>query len=369
MTSPLAPHTTPRPSPVTVIAVSRRGATLASALAQRLPRAVARVPRRFASGLDGAEGYDGPVGALIASIWGMAGGLVLVMPAGAAVRLVAPYLRDKFSDPAVVVVDDAGLFAIALLGGHAGGANDLARQVAQIVAGQAIITTAAESAGVPSADLIGHSFGWRIENPSQLTPLAAALVNADPVGLVQELGERHWFDRPLPPWVTAYRDVEALRAAAPTAAIIISDRRLPEMIDRPGWVVYRPKTLALGIGCSRGATAEEIGVLVDGVLTDAGLSPLSVRAVATIDRKGDEPGLVAFATGRGLPLCIYTAVELDGTPGQETPSPVVRAAVGTRGVCEPAALRCAGATRLLVPKRKSRMATVAVARYHSTDWE
>lgn len=369
MISPLAPHSMPRPSSAAVIAVSRRGAVLALALAQRLPRAVARIPRRFTSGLDGGEGYDGPVGALIESIWGMAGGLVLVMPAGAAVRLVAPYLSDKFSDPAVVVVDDAGQFAVALLGGHTGGANNLARQVAQIVGGQAVITTAAESAGVPAADLIGHPFDWRIENPAHLTPLAAALINADPVGLVQDVGERNWFDGPLPPWVTAYRHVAALRAAAPAAAIIISDRQLLETSDRPGWVVYRPRTLALGIGCSRGATTEEIALLVDRVLVDAGLSPLSVRAVATIDRKADEPGLVRFATGRGLPLCIYTAAELDGTPGQETPSQVVQAAVGTRGVCEPAALRCAGAPRLLVPKRKSRTVTVAVARYHTTEWE
>jgi cobalt-precorrin 5A hydrolase len=349
--------------PIAVVAVTRVGSRLAARIAAALPEAEACVPARFAAEAGPTTtAYEGPVAALVRERFGCRRALVLVMAVGAAVRLIAPCLRDKRTDPAVVVVDDGGRFAVALLSGHLGGANALAERVAAITGAQPVVTTAAEVLDVPAADLIGRAFGWRIENPEQLTRLAAALVNGEPVGVLQEAGEPDWHDDPLPAHVRRYPDLAALCAAAPAAAIIITDRLLPATVLQPGWVVYRPRTLVLGIGCSRGVSADEIAALVDETLAAHGLSPLSVRAVATLDRKAAEPGLVAFVRARRLELQTFPAAVLDATPGMERPSAVVKAAVGTRGVCEPAALRAAGAARLLVPKQKGRAATVAVAR-------
>ncbi len=346
-----------------VVAVTRAGSRLAARIAAALPEAEAHVPARFAAEVGApVAGYTGPVATVVRELFSHRRPLVLVMAVGAAVRLLAPHLGDKRTDPAVVVVDDGGRFAVALLAGHLGGANALAERVAAIIGAQPVITTAAEALGVPAADLIGRAFGWRIENPEQLTRLAAALVNGEPVGVLQEAGEPGWHEGPLPAHVRRYDDLPALCAAAPAGAIIITDRVLPATALRPGWVVYRPRTLVLGIGCSRGVRADEIAALVDETLAAHGLSPLSVRAVATLDRKAAEPGLVAFARARGLELQTFPAAVLDATPGVERPSEVVKAAVGTRGVCEPAALRAAGAARLLVPKQKGRAVTVAVAR-------
>lgn len=345
---------------VAVIAVTRAGSTLAERLAAYLPDARAYLPDRYASG-SAVIAYTGPVADLTASLFSSATGIVFVLAAGAVVRLVAPHLRDKRVDPAVVCVDDAGRFAIALLSGHAGGANALATDVASAIGATSVITTASESHGLPVADLIGQPFGWRIEHPEGLKALAAALVNGDRVALLQEAGEPDWHDAPLPAWVTRYLDMPSLVAANPPTAIIISDR-IHGAAERTGWVTYRPRSLALGIGCSRGVSEQEIAALVDQTLAAHDLSPGSAAAVASVDLKADEAGLLAFVHQRGLELHVYPARVLDSVPNQAHSSVIVKAAVGTRGVCEPAALLLAGATQLLVPKQKSRMATVAVAR-------
>lgn len=346
---------------VAVVAVTRQGSVLAARIAARLPRARAVVPARFHTEAPAATAYDGPLAAVVGDCFRSRSDLVLVMAAGAAVRLIAPHLRDKMRDPAVVVVDDGGRFAIALLSGHVGGANALAEAVAAVIGARPVITTASEARGAPAADLIGRDFGWRVENPADLKTLAAALVNGDPVGLMQEAGEQDWHTGSLPSNVARYARLAELLRAGPHAAILISDRSVAGMA-RSGWVWYRPRTLVLGIGCIRGASEAEIADLTERTLAAHDLSPLSLRAVATLDRKADEPGLLAFARARDLPLHSYPAAELDGVTGIASPSEIVRAAVGIASVCEAAALRCAGTAQLLVPKHKSASVTVAVAR-------
>lgn len=345
---------------VVAIAVTRRGAELARALRVALPGLRVLPPARFA--LECEESHGG-VAAAVAAEFGTAGGLVLFMAAGIAVRLIAPLLRDKRSDPAVVVVDDGGRFAISLLAGHLGGANDLARRVAAALGAQAVVTTASEAAGVPSPDLIGREWGWRIAPASDLTAVAAALVNGDPVGMVQECGEAGWLPDPLPDNLAVHGSLEELAWARPAAALIVTDRaELPTLPACP-YVLYRPRTLTVGAGASRGAPSQEIVALACGALASARLAPESVGAIATIDLKRDEPAVLALAEQFTAPLVTYTAAQLDAVPGEWTRSEVVRNAVGVGGVAEPAALLAAGpAARLDVSKCKSAHATIAVAR-------
>ncbi len=355
--------TTSRTHRPAIVAVTRHGAVLANRLAGAMTEADVWVSSRFAGFAGhGAHAFDGPVARLVGDLMARHDRLVMICAVGAAVRLIAPHLVDKRADAAVVAVDDGGQFAVCVLSGHIGGGNALTREVADALGAAPVITTASEAHGVPAADLIGRELGWRIEGRHHLTRLAAALVNGEPVGVFQDAGERDWHAGPLPEHVIHFASVEHLLAASPRAAIVITDRVIAGLAGRAGVVVYRPRSLVVGVGCSRGASCDEIGRLVDATLRDAGLSVVSVRAVATVELKRDEPGLVAFARERDIPLRCFSAEQLNAAPGQETPSEVVRAAVGTRGVCEPAALLTAGAGRLLVPKRKSRNVTVAVAR-------
>ncbi|GGV81370.1 MULTISPECIES: precorrin-3B C(17)-methyltransferase [Streptomyces] len=289
--------------------------------------------------------YDGPVGEAVRAAFAECTQLVCFLATGATVRLLAPLLGDKRADPGVVCVDEAGRFAVALTGGHAGGANALAREIGELLGAQPVVTTATDAVGMAGLDTLG------LPVEGDVAGVSRALLDGESVALAAEVV---W---PLPP----------LPVAAPgTAAaytVRVTDRAV---IPGEGEVVLRPPTLVVGVGASRGVPAEEVRGLVEQALGEAGLSARSVAALATVDAKADEPGVVAAAEQLGVPLLTYPAQQLAAVPVPH-PSRAPLDAVGTPSVAEAAAL--AGGGDLLVPKRKSRradgrpsMATCAVVR-------
>jgi cobalt-precorrin 5A hydrolase len=348
--------------PLALLAITRGGARLAARVAASLPDSDVYVAARWRSeGGPAARALGTPLGPAAGELFAAYQGLVFFTAVGVAVRLIAPHLRDKRADPAVVAVDESGRFAVAVLGGHGGGANDLAARVAAILGATPVVTTASEARGVPVVDLLGREHGWRIEGRAAVKATSAALVNGEPVGLVQDAGERDWWDGPLPAHLVPYPDLATL-AAAGCPGLVISDRLLPAewRAAASRWVICRPRTLVLGIGASRGVPADEVDELARAACAEAGFAWASVRAIATLDRKLDEPGLLAFAAEHDLPLHAYTADELRGVAVPH-PSPTVQGHVGTPSVCEAAAMLAAGGP-LVLPKRKSAHATVAIAR-------
>lgn len=352
---------------IAIVAITRGGARLGARLQDALPGAQLHVMERYAADAGGvAIPFADPVRVAVARLFKSVDGLILLVSLGAVVRLLVPLLKDKKEDPGVVVMDEAGRFAIAVLSGHLGGANDLARQAAAAVDGQAVITTASDTMGTLAVDLLGREFGWTIENERFITEASAAVVNEDPVGVFQEAGETGWWpaDRPLPRNIVLHHSLEALAAASRAgevrAALVITDRLLQgDWLERA--VVYRPRTLAVGIGCNRGTPAEELADAVARTLAGHGLSCHSVLGLASVEAKRDEEGLAAYAARAGLGLTFYPAQVLHAV---EVPNPSAAPLqyVGTKGVAEPAALLLAGADRLLVEKRKLGNVTVAVAR-------
>ncbi len=287
--------------------------------------------------------HSGPVAGQIRAAWAESDALVCFLATGAAVRLLAPLLRDKRTDPGVVCVDEAGTHAVALLGGHGGGANALAQRVAEVLGARPVVTTATDAAGHTALDSFGADLGFRLADRAGLARVGRALLDGEPVRIV---ADATW---PLPALPTG-----------PGPVIAVSDR-----LAAAGDLVYRPPSLVAGVGASRGVPREEVGELIRDALAGAGLAIESVRALATVDTKADEPGIVAAAHQLGLPLLTYPAGRL-ASVDVPNPSEVVRAAVGTPSVAEAAALtgaRDAGRdASLVVPKRAGAMATVAVAR-------
>ncbi len=355
--------------PLAIVALTRQGARLGARLLAGLEGSRLYVAERFAPEAGaGAVPFGEPAAALLARLFPACRGLVLLFSLGAAVRLLAPLVRDKRTDPAVVVVDDAGRFAIAALSGHLGGANDLARRVAEILGAQPVITTASDVQGTLAVDLLGRQWGWRLEGEEAVTRASAAVVNGDPVGIFQDAGETGWWPagRPLPAHITVYDTLAALVAARPAAALVITDRLVEdELAPLAGrCVVYRPRSLVVGVGCRRGTPAEEIVDAVREVLRLHGLSPLSLERLASVEAKRGEAGLVEAARRLGCPLRFYAAADLDAA-ARDAGRPSSQAAlrhVGTRGVCEPAALLAAEGGPLIVPKQRRGKVTVAVAR-------
>ncbi|MFD7185423.1 precorrin-3B C(17)-methyltransferase [Streptomyces sp. NPDC059904] len=290
--------------------------------------------------------YEGSVGDAVRRAFTECEQVVCFLATGAVVRLVAPLLRDKHVDPGVVCVDEAGRFAVSLLGGHEGGANALAREVAAVLEAEPVVTTATDAVDVPGLDTLG------LPVEGDVAGVTRAVLDGEPVSLHAELAY------PLP---ALPGNVAPGRAAA--HAIRVSDRAV-EPADRE--VVVRPPSLVVGVGASKGAPADEVLGLVRDALRDAGLSPLSVARLATVDAKAAEPGIVAAAEQLGVPVVTYGAGTLAAV-AVPNPSDAPLDAVGTPSVAEAAALVAGG--ELLVPKRKSvradgkpAMATCAVVR-------
>jgi cobalt-precorrin 5A hydrolase/precorrin-3B C17-methyltransferase len=279
--------------------------------------------------------YDGPVADAVRTAFAECDRIVCFLATGAVVRLVAPLLADKRTDPGVVAVDEGGRFAVSLLGGHSGGANDLAREVADVLGTEPVVTTATDAAGLPGLDTLG------LPVEGAVAAVSRALLDGEPVALRAEVP---W---PLPPLPVTEQGSYGIR---------VTDR-LVEPGEREA--VLRPPTLVAGVGASRNAPVEEVLALVEGALREAGLSAASLAELATVDAKAGEPGIVAAAERLGVPLVTYPAGELARV---EVPNPsgAPLAAVGTPSVAEAAALLRGG--ELLVPKRKSAMATCAVVR-------
>jgi cobalt-precorrin 5A hydrolase/precorrin-3B C17-methyltransferase len=281
--------------------------------------------------------YDGPARQALHRAWAECDGIVCFLAVGATTRLVAPLLDSKWVDPAVVCVDEPGRYAVTLVGGHAAGANALCTRVADLLGAQAIITTATDATGLAGLDTLD----WPAEG--SIARVSRALLDGEPVSFE---ADATW---PLPA-------LPAAIGGAGQCRIVVTDRIVP--MDE-NTVVLRPPSLVAGVGASKGVTADEVLELLEEALAVGGLSRDSVTALATVDAKAEEDGIAAAARQGGWPVHSYPAGQLAAVP-VPNPSDAALAAVGTPSVAEAAALTCGD--ELIVAKRASAMATVALAR-------
>lgn len=320
-----------------VIAFTRRGAALGRRLADALG-ATLHVPARFA-GEVGAQAYDS-LTAWTAWAWEQADSLLFIGAAGIAVRAIAPHIKDKFTDPAVVSVDESGRFVIPLLSGHVGGANTLALQVAALTGGQAAVSTATDVNGLFAVDVWARERDMVITDRVLAKEISAALLEGKPVGFTSD------FNHSCPVGLTESRAELGVWVTWKTGGGPF-----------PRTLRLCPKGLILGVGCRKGTPMEAIQTAAETAL--AGYEPKAVAQVATIDLKEKEPGLLAFCQAHDLPLTVFSAEELAKAEGDFTPSAFVREITGVDNVCERAAVRAGG--MLLVRKQAKNGVTVAVA--------
>jgi cobalt-precorrin 5A hydrolase len=295
---------------------------------------------------------------------------VHVISVGAVVRMIAPLVKNKKVDPAIVCVDDAARFAICVLSGHVGRGNAFTERVGEALGATPVVTTASDARGTLTVDILGRELGWTLDDPDRnVTRGCAAVVNEAPVAFVQLAGEPDFWG-PLPPNIGYFTSLDEVDPAKYEILLIATDQEVRET-HRAHWhnaVIYRPKSLVLGIGCDKATPPELVERGVHGMLARHNLSPKSVGRIATIDVKREEPALVALAHSLGCPMVTYTAAELDAVE-MPNPSETVQRHVGTRGVAEPAVLLSGG--DLIVPKQKyteegaGRSMTLAVGRLQS----
>lgn len=355
-----------------LIAITKHGAVHAARLRDMLPGSEVFVGGKGRDHLppelsSGATLFEGGLVDFAAKIWSRYDGHVLFVSLGAVVRVIAPLLRDKHVDPAVVVVDDQARFAISVLSGHIGGANSLARRVAEALGATPVVTTASDVNKTVPVDLLGRELGWTIEDQRNVTSVSASVVNEEPVAVVQTAGESNWWKEPLPKNLHPVSMADATDAKF-RAALVITDGPVPEEVRKKA-VVYRPRSLVAGMGCDIGAAPEDAERFLLETLAKHGLSVLSVRGLATLDRKRDEPAFLHLCGKYGWPLETFTKDELNTVVDLPNPSQKVFKYAGTFGVSEPASMISAGRAagngglgELVVPKQKANMLTLAVSR-------
>lgn len=311
--------------------------------------------------------YDGPASDLLPRAWAECELIVSHLALGATTRLVAPLLRDKRTDPGVVVIDEAGRFCVPLVGGHVGGANDLARRIADGLAATAVVTTATDALGVPGLDTLGWATSGR------LAAVTRAVLDGRPVEVVRV---RPWPLPALPSNVAERGVAQVERRGVHVRAL--PDPRPPEarivVTDAEAWVdpgaaasptgdvptvLLHPRSLVVGMGCNRGTGVDALEALLGATLAGAGLARASVACLCSVDAKADEEGLTALAGRLGVP---YETFPADALAAIDVPNPgeAPERAVGTPSVAEASVL--ARGADLVVPKHKTRDATCAIGR-------
>jgi cobalt-precorrin 5A hydrolase len=292
------------------------------------------------------------------------GGHIFIMSTGIVVRVIAPLVKSKLEDPAVVVIDDQAHHVISLLSGHLGGANALTLKVADIIGAVPVITTATDVNRLPAIDVLAKEKNLWIENPGAIKTVNMALLKSEKILLHDPYGilgtnlphaEPCIYGGALNSLKT-YRRVNQL---ASPPGIYVDDivRELP-----PEVMVLRPASMAAGVGCNRNTGMAEIKALLESVLETNHLAPSSLRSLASIDVKSDENGLLSLAELLNLPLIFYNRQELNQVKDIKNPSAMVEKHVGVKSVCEAAAILAAGGGTLIVPKQTTPNATVAIAR-------
>ncbi|MCP4295243.1 MAG: cobalamin biosynthesis protein [Proteobacteria bacterium] len=359
---------------IAIYAITKHGLVTASKIKEVFPDADLYVSERnFADAPEKSIELTKPFPPKIASTWSKYECHIYVFSLGAVIRMIKDLLVDKMQDPAVVCVDDKGKFAIATLSGHIGRGNQYTRLIANGIEAIPVLTTASDSLGTLSADILGRELNWELDDPvHNVTKACAEVVNESRVLFIQETGEPEFWplEKILPPGMDYQTSLSDIAVDDYEILLICSDRDIkknyPEFWQKA--IIYRPKSLILGLGCDRDTPFEVVEEGVLKYLREEDFSLKSVKAFATIDKKRDEVALKELAEKYNWPLITYTAEELDKVEGIENPSDLVKKYVGTRSVAEAACLLESGATQLLLPKRahskslKGKNMTIAIAR-------
>jgi len=324
---------------IAVIAVTENGYKLASKIRERLPDTEIFIYKKYA--VAGEKCFE-KIGDVTGRLWNKYDAIVFISACGIAVRAIAPFVRSKLTDPAVIAADDSGHFAVSLLSGHLGGANELADKIGGIIGAVPVITTATDNSGRFSPDMLAKANGLAIEDMKAAKFVAAASLRGEVIGLYSDYPCKN-----IP---------EKLIGTNGKCGICISS----DISKNPFETTLRliPQNIVIGAGCRKNAAPCDLEAHILHTLSEAGLSAMGLKALATIDIKKDEPAMKEFADKYGLELRTFTVSELSAVSGEFDESEFVKNTVGVGNVCERSAAAC-GAD-IIVHKTKGDGVTCAV---------
>lgn len=348
---------------IAIVAITKHGIDIAEKIKLQLDGTQIFIPdkhRAYYEKKDKPEGkkveinwFSEQTSKLIPQIFKTFNALICIFSLGAVIRLIAPVLSDKKNDPAVLVVDDKHQFVISALSGHLGGANELTRVVSEILNSIPVITTAADVNDTIAVDLLGKEHGWEIENFDNVTRISAHMVNEEKIGVFQNCGQTSWRRnniKPLPKNVFFVTDFEELKNNEFKGCLIISDQMIYDKEILKKSVIYRPKSLVVGVGLHWDTGMDVIENGVTEVFDKYKLSLKSISKITSLDRGARVRGLDEFCQKYGLELELYGKAELSDVQ-VPNPSDVVKKYEGTPSVSEASCILGSGNGSLIVTKQ------------------
>ena len=344
---------------ISVLAITKNGVNIGLKLKEHFPDWEILAPAKFSNNNNEITWYLESTTEKIVDLFKSNSALVCLFSLGAVIRLIAPYLKDKKTDPAVIVIDDKASFVISVLSGHLGGANELTKIIAQKLNAIPVITTAADVNKTIAVDLVGKEFGWKIDDDSTVTKISAYMVNEENIGVYQEVGKTNWV-KELPKNVKIYHSLEEMKNSDSKGYLIISDKILEGDFLKNS-VVYRPPSLVVGIGLHWDTPKETIKDGLHFCFQKFKLSEKSISKLVSIKKPEDIKGLVDIGKEMGI-IVEYVNREDLAEISAPNPSDTVKAFEGTSSVSEAAAIKVSKG-KLIVEKQKfPPNLTIAIAR-------
>jgi cobalt-precorrin 5A hydrolase len=334
-----------------IIAITKNGITIARTIKEKMPEAEIYAPAKHSDSGNDINWFSEQTSHMVAELFRSCDALICIFSLGAVIRLISPFLIDKKSDPAVLVIDDRANFVISTLSGHLGGANNLSQYVASILGSKAVITTAADVNQTIAVDLIGKEFGWEIENYQNVTKVSAFMVNEEKIAIYQDAGEKNWLRLPsLPKNVAIVDSIEKVKDNQFKGSLIITDKAISDDSILEKSVIYRPKSLVAGIGLHWDTSDEVIESGLVDITTQKGLSLKCIRNIASLNRGATAKGLAEFSKRFNIPVQLYDKASL-ALISVPNPSETVQRFEGTASVSEAASLLSSGG-EIVIPKQK-----------------
>jgi cobalt-precorrin 5A hydrolase len=352
-------------SKVAIVCITKNGINISKRIKEKIPSASIYAQSKHKESSDGIIWFEKNTKIMIEEIFKEYESIICIFSLGAVIRLISNLLKDKKTDPAVIVIDDKANFVISALSGHLGGANSLTKSIADILNSTPVITTAADVNETIAVDLLGSEFKWRIENFENVTKVSAYMVNEEKIGVYQDAGETKWWNKELPKNVSIVKDIDELRSDDFKAGLIISDKIITDPLIVNKSVIYRPKSLVVGLGFHWDTTQKEIEDGILKVLKEHGLSFLSIRNLSTINRGKSPASLGSFSDKHGIPLEFYDKEKLDKIM-VPNPSDVVKKYEGTPSVSEASSILSSGGELIVAKQKFPPNLTVAVSRINSS---
>ena len=344
---------------VSVLAITKNGIIIGEKLKELFPNWDIFAPEKLSNKNNEITWYSEATTNKIIELFKNSNALICLFSLGAVIRLIAPHLKDKKTDPAVIVIDDKTNFVISALSGHIGGANELTQQIAEKLNALPVITTAADVNKTIAVDLVGKEFGWKIDDETTVTKISAHMVNEEAIGVYQQTGNKEWYKQ-LPKNVKIYDSLDELKKSNSKAHLIISDKIIEEDLSQES-VIYRPKSLVIGIGLHWDTTKDTIKEGIEFCLDKFNLSSKSIAKLVSIKKPEDVKGLIELGKEMKIPVEYVDREELAEiiTPN---PSNTVKAFEGTASVSEAAAIKVSKGELIVEKQKFPPNLTVAIAR-------